>query len=48
MREMKRPDGTELGMPMSMMERYTAKMTDTELRALWTYIQSLEPKPTGT
>ncbi len=48
MREMKRPDGTALGMPMTLMERYTAKMTDTELRALWTYIQSVEPRPTGT
>ncbi len=48
MREMKRPDGSALGMPMTLMERYTAKMTDTELRALWTYIQSLEPLPTGT
>lgn len=48
MREMKRPDGSSLGAPMTLMERYTAKMTDTELRALWTYIQSVEPRPTGT
>jgi len=48
MREMKRPDGTELLMPMTLLERYTGNMTETEMRALWTFIQSLEPKPTRT
>jgi len=33
---------------MSMMRRYMAAMTDTELEALWSYIQSIEPRPTGT
>ena len=48
MREMRRPDGTELGMPMALMRRYTANMTDVELQALWAYLQSLEARPTGT
>jgi len=45
MREGVRPDGTALdpSMPWPML----AKMTDTELEALATYLQSLDPLPTG-
>lgn len=48
MREMRRPDGTELGVPMTLMRRYTANMSDVELQALWAYLQTLDPRPTGT
>lgn len=48
MREFRRPDGTELRAPMSLMQRYISNMDDTELEALWAYLQSLEPQPTGT
>jgi hypothetical protein len=48
MRDMRRPDGSEIRAPMSLMARYTANMTEVELRALWAYLQSLDPRPTGT
>jgi mono/diheme cytochrome c family protein len=48
MRTGKRPDGTELQNPMSLVVPYAAKMTDTEMRALWLYLQSLESQPDGT
>lgn len=48
MREMQRPDGTALQEPMTVMERYTANMTETELQAMWAYLQSIDPVPTGT
>ena len=48
MREFRRPDGTELRPPMTLMQRYIANMTDVELEALWAYLQTLEPQPTGT
>ena len=43
MREGRRPDGTELQYPMSMVASYTRSMTDTELSALWAYLRSLPP-----
>jgi mono/diheme cytochrome c family protein len=43
-----RKDGSEVRAPMSLMTPYAKKMTDTELQALWTFIESLEAKPTGT
>jgi mono/diheme cytochrome c family protein len=48
MREMRRPDGSEIRVPMSLMAPYTAEMTDVELQALWAYLQTLEATPTGT
>ncbi|MGD8861739.1 MAG: cytochrome c [Myxococcales bacterium] len=48
MRQGVRPDGTQLKMPMSLMMPYARKMTDTELRALWAYLQSVPARPTGT
>ncbi|MBX3270557.1 MAG: c-type cytochrome [Sandaracinaceae bacterium] len=48
MREFRRPDGTELGLPMSLMRRYISNMSDVELEAMWAYLQSLQPQPTGT
>ncbi len=33
--------------PMSMIPRYTSRLTEVEMKALWTYLQSLEPKATG-
>ena len=47
MREGKRKDGSDLRVPMSLMRPYAEAMTDVELQALWAYMQSLEPRPTG-
>jgi len=41
----KKPDGTELREPMSMMEPMAQRMTDVELQAIWAYLRSLPPKP---
>jgi len=45
LREGVRPDGTVLDpfMPVQL----TSQLTDTELRAIWLHLQSLEPKPYG-
>ncbi|MCA9582338.1 MAG: c-type cytochrome, partial [Myxococcales bacterium] len=48
MRQMKRPDGSDIRPPMSLMKPYAKKMTDVELRALWAYLRSTTPVPTGT
>lgn len=45
MHELKRPDGTAIREPMSLVAPYAARMTDTELRALWMYLQSVEARP---
>jgi len=45
LREGKRPDGTALRMPMSLVVPYGKQMTDLELEALWTYIRSVPPVP---
>jgi mono/diheme cytochrome c family protein len=42
----KRPDGTDLQAPMSLVVPYLQKATDVELQALFMYLQSLPPKPT--
>jgi len=39
----KRPDGTALRAPMSLVAAYGQQMTDTERHALWAYLQSLPP-----
>lgn len=45
MREGRRPDGTTVVAPMDMVVGYTARMDDTELEALWMYLQSVEGRP---
>lgn len=44
--EGRRPDGTELREPMSLMPQYAQNMTETELRALWLFVQSVPAVPT--
>lgn len=39
--------GATVRMPMSMIVPYTARMNETELRALWVYLQSVPPRPDG-
>jgi len=48
MRDMKRPDGTDLIMPMTLIQPFAQQMTDVEIEAIWTFLQSLPPTPTGT
>lgn len=48
MREGVRPDGTKLRAPMTLIAPYAQKMTAIELEALWAYISSAAPLPTGT
>ena len=45
-RDAKKPDGTDLLPPMAAVTNFTRNMSDTELRALWTYLQSLPATPT--
>lgn len=46
MRSGVRPDGTALVMPMTLALPYTANLTDVEMRALWLYLESLDPMAT--
>lgn len=46
MREAKKPDGTDLLPPMEPVTNFTRNMSDTELQALWSYLQSLPATPT--
>ena len=46
MREGVRADGTPLKAPMTLLMPYAQKMTDIEMQALWTYLQSLPALPT--
>jgi mono/diheme cytochrome c family protein len=48
MRDGVRPDGSKLLMPMTLIAPYARNMTEVELKALWAYLSSLPPKPTGT
>lgn len=41
MREGRRPDGSELKYPMTMVAGYTRNMTETEMEAMWEYLRSL-------
>ena len=41
MKDGKRPDGTELQMPMTLVAPYAQRMTDIELQALWLFLQSM-------
>ncbi len=47
MREALRPDGTELLPPMNEMAPFAQRMTETEMEALWMYLQSVTPVPVG-
>lgn len=47
MRSGKRPDGTEFAPPMTLMTPYANEMTDTELDAMFAFLQSMPPTPTG-
>ena len=47
MRDGMRPDGTPLQMPMTLALPYTSKLTGVEMEALWMYLSSLDPLPTG-
>lgn len=47
MRGGKRPDGTPLQPPMSLVMPYAQNMKDTELQAIFTYLQSLPALPTN-
>jgi cytochrome c5 len=46
MKSGKNRTGEELRVPMKSMAQYASNMTDTELKALWAYLQSLPPLPT--
>jgi mono/diheme cytochrome c family protein len=46
MREARRPDGSELLPPMLPVTNFTRNMRDTELEALWMYLESLPATPT--
>jgi mono/diheme cytochrome c family protein len=48
LREAKRPDGSPLKPPMADMPAMAARMTETEIRAMWAFVRSLPPAPTGT
>lgn len=43
-----RPDGTALREPMTLVLPYAANMEPVELEALWTYLRSVPPMPTGS
>lgn len=47
LREGKRPDGTMVQAPMDLLPKYAANMTDTELQAMWAYLQTVPPLPDG-
>jgi mono/diheme cytochrome c family protein len=47
MRDGKRPDGTPLKPPMTVVMPYANRMTDTELQAIWAYLQSVPAHPTN-
>ena len=47
MRDGMRPDGTPLQMPMTLALPYTTNLTGIEMEALWMYLSSLDPLPTG-
>jgi hypothetical protein len=46
MREGRKPDGADLLEPMSTATNFTRNFSDTEIEALWTYLESLPPTPT--
>lgn len=46
LRQGTRPDGSAVVLPMSAVISYSKNMTDTELQALWLYLQDQTPVPT--
>jgi len=42
-----KPDGTPMRLPMSEMLQYTPNWKDTEMRAIWAFLQTLPATPTG-
>lgn len=47
MKEGRRPDGTPLRSPMAEVPKMANRMTETELQAMWAFLQTLPPTPTG-
>lgn len=47
MRTGKRPDGSAVKEPMTLVVPYAANMKPVEMKALWTYLRSLPPLPVG-
>lgn len=47
MRSGVRPDGRPVGMPMVLMLPYLANWNDTELKAVWAYLETVPPVPDG-
>jgi mono/diheme cytochrome c family protein len=47
MREGRRPDGTPLKAPMTLITPYAKNVTEVEMRALWTFLQGLPPAATN-
>jgi hypothetical protein len=39
--------GAPVRIPMAMIVPYTARMNDTEMRAIWEYLQTVPAKPDG-
>lgn len=46
MREAKRKNGQDLKQPMAGITKFAKHITEPELKAMWTYLASLPPKPT--
>jgi mono/diheme cytochrome c family protein len=47
MRDGVRPDGTEIGLPMTLAIPFAQQMTEVEMEALWMYLQSVPGQPTS-
>lgn len=47
MLELRRPDGSEIRPPMDLVVPFVSRMTDVEMEAIWEYLRSLDPLPTG-
>ena len=47
MLEEERPDGAAIRAPMTFVTPFARNMTEVELQALWLYLESLAPQPTG-
>ena len=47
MLESRRPDGSEIREPMSFVAPFAQNMTEVEMEAIWTYLRSIEARPTG-
>jgi cytochrome c5 len=44
----RKPNGEEVKMPMSLITKYGANLTDRELRAAWEALRQVPPRPDGT